>query len=102
MAIGRLRLAGFVLVCLGLSACAAMGVVATSDPRKELGNAVALFDHGRPLPAERMIVDAVAQCEKTDNAICVGEAYRVYGLFFQSTAVTTIVMCQRGRAKCSA
>jgi hypothetical protein len=91
MAIGKLRLAGGVLVCLGLSACAAMGVVATSDPMKELGNAVALFDHGRPLPAERMIVDAIAQCEKTANAMCVGAAYRVYGLFFQSAAVTESV-----------
>jgi predicted nicotinamide N-methyase len=52
-----------------------MGVVATSDPRKELGNAVALFDHGRPLPAERMIVDAIAQCEKTDDGACIREAY---------------------------
>jgi hypothetical protein len=88
MIIGRLRRAGLVLVFLGISACAAMGVVATSDPRKELGNALALFDHGRPLPAERMIVDAIAQCEKTDNRVCIGEAYRVYGLFFQSAAVT--------------
>ena len=84
----QLRLAVVVLVCLGLSACAAVGVVATSDPMKELGNAVALFDHGRPLPAERMIIDAIAQCEKSNNAVCVGEAYRVYGLFFQSAAVT--------------
>jgi hypothetical protein len=82
-----MRLAGLLLVCLGLSACAAVGVVATSDPMKELGNAVALFDYGRPLPAERLIVDAMAQCEKTDNAACEGEAYRVYGLFFQSAAV---------------
>jgi hypothetical protein len=65
-----------------------MGVVATSDPRKELANALALFDHGRPLPAERMIVDAIAQCERTGNNECLGEAYRVYGLFFQSAAVT--------------
>jgi hypothetical protein len=88
MIIGRLSRAGLVPLFLGLSACAAMGVVATSDPRQELGNAVALFDHGRPLPAERMITDAIAQCEKTDNRQCLGEAYRVYGLFFQSAAVT--------------
>jgi len=88
MIIGRLRRAGLVLVFLGIAACAAVGVVATSDPRKELGNAVALLDHGRPLPVEHMIVDAIAQCEKTDNGACIGEAYRVYGLFFQSAAVT--------------
>jgi hypothetical protein len=88
MITGRLCRVGLVLVYLGISACAAVGVVATSDPRKELGNAVALFDHGRPLPAERIIVDAIAQCEKTDNGVCIGEAYRVYGLFFQSAAVT--------------
>lgn len=88
MIIGRLRRAGFVLVFLWISACAAVGVVATSDPREELGNALALFDHGRPLPAERMIVDAIAQCEKTNDDVCIGKAYRVYGLFFQSAAVT--------------
>jgi hypothetical protein len=88
MKIGKLRLAGVVMVCLGVSACAAMGVVATSDPKKELSDAVDLLGHDRPLPAERMIVDALAQCEKTDDAVCVGEAYRVYGLFFQSASVT--------------
>jgi hypothetical protein len=74
------------LLCL--SGCAAMGVVATSDPMKELGNAVGLFDHGRPLPAERMIIDAIEQCQKINQPMCSGEAYRVYGLFFQSAAVT--------------
>ncbi len=88
MAMSRAWRAGVVLVGLGLSSCAAVGVVATSDPMKELGNAMGLIDHGRPLPAEGMIVDAIAQCEKTNNTVCVGEAYRVYGLFFQSAAVT--------------
>lgn len=88
MGTGTRHLSAIGLLSLGLSGCAAMGVVATSDPMKELGNAVGLFDHGRPLPAERMIVDAIAQCEKTANAVCNGEAYRVYGLFFQSAAVT--------------
>jgi hypothetical protein len=88
MTIGRLHLAGVAMVYVCISACAAMGVVATSDPTKELGNAVALFDHDRPLPAERMIVDAIAQCQKTNNPVCTAEGYRVYGLFFQSTSVT--------------
>jgi hypothetical protein len=88
MRLGRLRLTGVVIVYLGITACAAVGVVATSDPTKELANAVELFDHGRPLPAEGMIVDAIAQCEKTDNTVCIGEANRVYGLFLQSASVT--------------
>lgn len=91
MGTGRRHLSAIALLCLGLAGCAAMGVVATSDPMKELGNAVGLFDHGRPLPAERMIIDALARCEKANNAVCDGEAYRVYGLFFQSAAVTEYV-----------
>jgi hypothetical protein len=88
MGSGTRYISAIALLCLGLAGCAAMGVVATSDPMKELGNAVALFDHGRPLPAERMIVDAIEQCRKINKPECDGEAYRVYGLFFQSAAVT--------------
>ena len=31
------------------------------------------------------------RCWKSDDGVCVGEAYRVYGLFFQSAAVTEYV-----------
>jgi hypothetical protein len=88
MGSGTRHQSAIALLCLGLAGCAAMGVIATSDPMKELGNAVGLFDHGRPLPAERMIVDAIEQCQKIGQPACDGEAYRVYGLFFQSAAVT--------------
>jgi hypothetical protein len=82
------RRIGAAAVPILLSACAAVGVVATSDPAAKLRDAMALFDDaGRPLPAEQLIVDALEQYKASNNAAGLAEAYRVYGLFFRSRSM---------------
>jgi hypothetical protein len=72
-----------------LAACAAAGVVATSDSAKELSDAMELFDYaGRPLPAEKLIVEAIAKYRASDNELGLAEGYRVYGLFFRSKSLS--------------
>ena len=47
------------------------------------------FDYaGRPLPADKLIVEAIAQYRASDNQLGLAEGYRVYGLFFRSKAVS--------------
>ena len=73
------------IAALALGACAAALVPATSDPAKKLGDAAILFDsQGRPLPAERLIVDAMNQYKAANNQLGLAESYRIYGLFFRS------------------
>jgi hypothetical protein len=49
------------IVGVVLSGCAAMGVVETGDPDKKIRDAYILFgEQQRPLPAERLIREAIA------------------------------------------
>jgi len=76
------------LIGLCLSGCAAMLVPETSDPIEKLGWATELFDNqGRPLPAERLIKEAIEICEKSNNASCLGKANITYGFFFRSPSI---------------
>lgn len=68
--------------------CAAMGVPATSDPDKKIGDAYMLFDRQqRPLPAERLIREAIEIYQEKNNDLGLAEAYRAYGFFFRSGAL---------------
>jgi hypothetical protein len=56
-----------------------------SGPAAKLSKAMMLInDHGRPLPAEQLIVDAIGQYRKSNDSIGLADAYRVYALFFRS------------------
>lgn len=71
-----------------LSGCAAYGVPATSDPWQKLKYAVDLFDHrGRPLPAERLIREAVTIFHERNDEMSLAHAYRTYGFFFRSQSI---------------
>lgn len=73
---------------LFLSGCAAMGVPETNDPREKLKWATELFDRQmRPLPAERLINEAISICTQNNDRECLAEAYTRYGFFFRSTAI---------------
>lgn len=75
---------------IGLSAlvgCSAVGVVASSNPQQKLADADGLLDQGRPLPAERLITEAVHLCTTAGDQLCLADAYRGYGLFFMSPAL---------------
>ena len=77
-----------VLVALFLGGCAAMLVPTTNDPIEKLAWATELFDRQqRPVPAERLIREAIEICETDKNTVCLGKAYVTYGFFFRSPAI---------------
>lgn len=71
-----------------VSGCAAMGVIATLDPHTKLDDAEGLFlRQGRPLPAERLIREAIAIYQERDDPHGLGNANREYGDLLGSAAV---------------
>ena len=77
-----------VLVVFFLGGCVAMFVPITSDPIKKLAWATELLDRQkRPLPAERLIREAIEICEADENVVCLGKAYVTYGFFFRSPTI---------------
>ena len=79
----NLMLRGLAPLCLAsLTGCAAVGVIATDDPRQQLENAQAMIEQNRPGPAERFIFEALAECQKRKDTDCEAAAYREYGIFF--------------------
>ena len=85
---GILRPWALLFSLLAFTGCAAIGVPATSDPAGKLRDATALFDRqDRPLPAERLIREALEIYQKNDDQLGVAEAYRTYGFFFRSASI---------------
>ena len=71
-----------------LAGCAGVGIVATSDPLTKLNDAEYLFmRQDRPLPAERLIREAIAIYQEGDDSHGLGNAYREYGDLLLSPAV---------------
>lgn len=65
-----------------------MMVPATNDPIEKLESAVDLFNNqDRPLPAEKLINEAITICQANNNNSCLGKAYSTYGFFFRSNSV---------------
>ena len=74
--------------CTILAGCAAMGVVETNDPAVKIKDAYALFDQLlRPLPAERLIREAITIYQSKSDDLGLAEAYSAYGFFFRSAAI---------------
>lgn len=65
-----------------------MGVLESNDPKIKIRDAYELFDHEqRPLPAERLIQQAMAIYQSNHDDLGLADAYRAYGFFFRSAAV---------------
>jgi tetratricopeptide (TPR) repeat protein len=76
------------LVVTVLSACTGIGIVASSDPLVKLNDAEHLFmRESRPLPAERLIREAIAIYQIRDDVHGLGNANREYGDLLISQAV---------------
>lgn len=76
------------VLCIQLAGCAGFGIVATSNPKLKLSDAEYLFEkENRPLPAERLIGEAIVIFKKQDNLQWLGNAYRDYGYLLTSDAV---------------
>jgi tetratricopeptide (TPR) repeat protein len=85
-----------VLVATMLSACTGIGIVASSDPLVKLNDAEYLFmRENRPLPAERLIQEAMEIYQKRDDAHGLGNANREYGDFLKSQAVINLEVAYR-------
>ena len=83
-------LKAFVVLCgfVVLSGCAGVGIVATSDPLAKLNDAEDLFmRQARPLPAERLIREAMTIYDERGDAHGLGNANRQYGDLLRSPAV---------------
>jgi tetratricopeptide (TPR) repeat protein len=86
----RLYVKTFLLLCglAVLSACAGVGIVGTSDPLAKLNDSEDLFmRQARPLPAERLIREAMAIYEQRGDAHGLANANRQYGDLLRSPAV---------------
>ncbi len=76
------------LVMAVLTGCSAMLVPASDDPATKLKQATSLFDRqDRPLPAERLIREAIDIYNKENNQLGLADAYRTYGFFFRSASI---------------
>jgi tetratricopeptide (TPR) repeat protein len=83
-----LRSLTVLLGLLQLTGCAGFGIVATSDPLAKLDDAEHLFvSYGRPVPAERLIREAIAIYQERDDPHGLGNAHRAYGDLLRSPAV---------------
>jgi tetratricopeptide (TPR) repeat protein len=77
------------LTCVSiLLGCAAAGVPSSSDPKTKLAWATVLLEEqDRPLPAERLIQEAIEIYKAKNDEIGLAEGYRKYGIFFRSASV---------------
>jgi tetratricopeptide (TPR) repeat protein len=67
-----------------LSGCSAFGVPYTSDPNQKLAYAFQLINESRPLPAERLIFEALETFKANGDKRGMAEAYRLYGALLRS------------------
>ena len=82
------RLLGPTILAL-LAGCAGFGIVATSDPLTKLNDAESLFlRQDRPLPAERLIREAMAIYQERDDPTGLGHAHREYADLLRSRSVS--------------
>ena len=80
----------FPLLLVCLTGCAAVGVVATSNPATKLNDAAdLLFRQDRPLPAERLIFEAIQIYQADGDNQGLGWAYRSYAELLSSNAIVS-------------
>jgi hypothetical protein len=73
-----------------LSGCAGVGIVSTSDPGEKLNDAEVLFlKKNRPVPAEKLIQEALVIYQERDDSHGLGNAHREYGDLLRSPAVAS-------------
>ena len=73
-----------------LSGCAGVGIVSASDPSIKLNDAAVLFSSkNRPVPAEKLIQEALSIYQERDDPHGLGNAHREYGDLLKSSAVVS-------------
>ena len=76
------------LLSLSLSACVYVSLPESSDPADKLEEARRYMAQGQPLPAERLITEAISLYQTENNPEALGNAYRDFAAFLQSSSVT--------------
>jgi len=77
------------VACLLLAGCAATPVEPNADPLTKLNNAELLFrQQDQPVPAEKLIREAMDIYKERDDAHGLGNAYREYADLLRSNAVS--------------
>lgn len=69
-----------------LTGCLAAGVPYTSDPRQKLSYAYQLMNLNRPLPAEKLINEALETFQKQGNEIWIAECYFTFGNLYKHSS----------------
>lgn len=83
--IQRILLSGIIVL---LAACAGVGVIESSDPYVKLDQAEYLFSRaGRPIPAEKLIFEAMAIFRDRNDYRGLGHAYREYAGLLQTLGI---------------
>jgi len=82
------RFAIVMLVSILLTGCAAMGVPVTNDPREKIGWALNLYEkQNRPIPAERLLKEALDIYQSNNDELGLAETYRQYAFFLESVTI---------------
>ncbi|MDQ5987496.1 MAG: hypothetical protein CSYNP_03241 [Syntrophus sp. SKADARSKE-3] len=77
-------LKSLVLLITLLAGCAAFGVPYTSDPEEKINYAKQLLEINRPVPADRLLTDAVEIYTRENNKQGLAQTYLVYAFFLTS------------------
>lgn len=75
------------LLCSLLSSCVYVSLPESSDPAAKLEEASRYMAQGQPLPAERLIMEAMRIYETENNPEGLGNAYRDFGALLRSNAI---------------
>ena len=75
------------LLCAFLSSCVYVSLPESSDPTTRLEEARRHMAQGQPLPAERLIMEAIRSYQAENHAEGLGNAYRDFGLLLRSNSV---------------
>jgi hypothetical protein len=83
-----LRCALTAVLFMLVAGCSAMFVPRSNNPEQKLAQAYELFDNERrPIPAEKLIREAMDIYKMQNNMAGLAEVYRAYGFFYRSAAV---------------
>ena len=83
-----LKTLGTIILAFAIAGCSAMGVPSTDDPKEKLAWANTLIEEqNRPIPAERLIREAIQIYKDKNDAEGLANGYRRYGVFYRSAAV---------------
>lgn len=68
-----------------LGGCAGVGIVDTNDPYQKLENATVLYGkQGRPIAANRLMIEVIKTCEENNDRPCLARAWASYGGLLKS------------------